>query len=372
MLNRILFVVVMSHSSLLFGVSTTEASQEFFHAEDIVEYVDGYPVTSDGRVVVERNEANEMVTISLKEYLESKGSNFLNLVANYFDFKKTFQTVTSYITPVMEDRFELFVIVNVDYRKLAYGEDKIPSQHMRIVRRAFSGQNIFQRDGQGRVTGINPDTLGGSSAMGSSYDCLEGSERGMSESSGLMKISSGKGRAYSYTPKSIDAYLDTPAGIYRFNDSRNQLGYRGKNEKGQRVMYTPIYFDLNYPWGKSDKRPNGAESGLAIHGTGRGSYKYLGSQASHGCIRTHQQVSQCIKSQFHELGKNWVRDSAHGGPLKTSAIDSNTPYMDTRLRLKSEVYDDQGRLYVKAGTPALILIFYGYDESLETGEITEI
>ena len=375
---QILFAIVVLHPSLSFS-ATDNSAIEYFEDTEIVDYVDGYPITSDNRLVVEVDESGEMITMPLDTYLESKGSNFLNLIANYFDFKKTFQTVTSYITPLMEERFELFVIVNVDYRNLAYGNDKIPSQHMRIIKKTSPGQKVFTRNSQGWITGLNSDLPGASSQSGPAYDCLEGSGRGFIEGSGLIKVSSGAGRSHRNTPWwDNDAYLDTPTGVYRFNDSRNSLGYRGKNKHQQRVMWTPLYFDLTYriPRGNdaqgNPREPLEKESGLAMHGTSNGAYAQLGSQASHGCVRTRKEISQCVKKQFHDLGSNLRRDSGNGGPLIQSSLSDHTPHLEPRLRLKSEIYNDRNQLLVKPGTPALFIIFYGYDESLETGEIIEI
>ena len=58
-------------------------------------------------MIIEQNDAGEGLIISLEEYMENKGENFLNFVANYFNFKKTFQTVTSYVTREMEQKLNM-------------------------------------------------------------------------------------------------------------------------------------------------------------------------------------------------------------------------------------------------------------------------
>ncbi|MCJ8276937.1 MAG: hypothetical protein MJK18_08850 [Bdellovibrionales bacterium] len=130
----------------------------------IVDWIDGYPIieVKEGghSVIIEQNDAGEGLIISLEEYMENKGENFLNFVANYFNFKKTFQTVTSYVTREMEQRFQTFIIVNVDYRNLEYGSQKIPSQHMRILRKGLGTNSVFIRDENGQITGFRADALG--------------------------------------------------------------------------------------------------------------------------------------------------------------------------------------------------------------------
>ncbi|MCJ8276938.1 MAG: L,D-transpeptidase [Bdellovibrionales bacterium] len=202
------------------------------------------------------------------------------------------------------------------------------------------------------------------------------------ESNGLFKISSGAGRTFNYTPWSNhDAYLDTPTGVYRFNDTRNEVPTRGRSWNSNktatfRSMYFPIYFDLNYPNGVSESRPLGQESALAMHGTNTGAYGRLGRQASHGCIRTHQQVNWCVKNQYHQLDNSWTTlsqvrrwNDPHGGPLIN--VSQQTPFLETRIRLKSEEYDASG-IILKPGSDGLFIIFYGYDETLETGVPVEI
>ena len=365
----------------------------------VYERIDGFPVILSERgeyeVVIEVNDAGEYVGVPYDEYLASKGSNFLNLITNYFDFKKTFQTVSSYVTEEMEARFDLFIVVNVDYRKnIPLTEQQIPSQHMRILRKTSPGQKVFMRDSSGEIIGFHQNVLGmgtQNQAARPAYDCLveqqarfTGSSRGMMESNGLFKVSSGRGRNFKNTPWNDDeAYLDTPTGVYRFNDARNTRPERGRSWNDNRTatfrsMYFPLYFDLHYPIGRSEKSPRGRESALAMHGTSTGSYSRLGSQASHGCVRTHQQVNWCVKSQFHKMDDSFTslaqikgRNSVHGGPLIEARLSNKTPFLDSRFRLKSEERR-AGRVVTQRGTPALFIIFYGYDESLESGEIVEL
>lgn len=277
------------------------------------------PVIDNNRLIIEANDAGEVISVPVDDKVAAGEEFLLNLVG-FFDFKKSFETVLGYLTPTLEDANDVFILVNVAYETKGSPDDFIPSQHMRVLKRSDASGDIFTRNKQGQITGIADGVLGAGET---------GAIKGLS---GLMKVSSGA----SQNSKKGDPHVDTITGLYRVNHEKSAAQRYGKG------MYHSLYYDLIYAW------DNNRVSGIAVHGTSKDQYKYLGTQKSHGCMRTSQDVANALYEHVI-LNKN-MRDSV-------------LPDMDRTLRLKSELYDSAGNLKVREGTKALMIIFYGYNDA---------
>lgn len=285
------------------------------------------PQFVDGKIVIEVNDAGEAITMTEEEYYAFTGTKFTEHLVSFFNFKKSWEVVASYITETMEQEYDAFIIANVAPMKFFNGAHDIPSQHMKVIERTAPGQKLFVRNAAGKVVGIRKGIAGNSSsqvALEEPYNGVEGWTTGKGVMEELMGISSGAGgRAADPQP-----YVDTPTGIYRINHRRSDVRRYGKG------MWHSLYFDLIYP--------SGRESGLAIHGTSTKKYKYLGvKQDSHGCIRV-------TKAQANVMYENFINNAADWW-------SNDLPDLNNRHRLKSE----NGK--IKAGTRALMIIFYNYD-----------
>lgn len=279
---------------------------------------------ANGQVVLESNDAGESVIMTQQQYAELTGQNFMVHLASFFNFKKTFAEVASYITPTLESEFDVFIIINVDWEERFNGTHEIPAQYMKVVRRTQEGQPIFNRDASGKVMSVRNDVLGNNGDP--AFSALD---------SYLMPISSGAGgRAADPQP-----YVDTPTGIYRINWTKSDRRRYGTG------MYHSLYFDLLYP------HEGNRESGLAVHGTGQGNYDLLGSQQSHGCVRTTQAVA-------NDLYENLV-NGYYESPKEFWSEE--LPDMTRTHRLKSE----NGS--TRAGSTGLIILFYGYGSNGSVG-----
>lgn len=294
------------------------------------------PKFVDGRIVVEVNDSGEMVTLSEEEYYQYTGLKFTEQLVGFFNFKMSWETVASYITPSLEDEFDVFIMINVDFEKRQNMDDEIPAQYMKVVQRTAAGQKLFVRK-NGQVVGVRADVTGnnGQPAFAETIKALNGkSINGHGVMSNLIPVSSGAG----HKANDPQPYVDTPTGIYRiaFNKSDAKRYSKG--------MYHSLYFDLIYPWSKA-----GTSSGLAVHGTTEKMYPLLGKkQDSHGCVRVKQNVANLMYENLINDGGFWAED---------------LPDLNNKLRLKSENGE------VKAGPRALIVIFYGYDKKLEQFDI---
>ena len=349
-----------------------EVTAKLGHGSPYEDSIDGYPIVIGDKgekyIVLERNEADRIVTMPWRDYM--RGREFLSHVVDFFFHRHNFTSVTSYLTPEMEEAFDVFVLVNV--APGTNGEDmegdRIPPQHMRILRKRHEGQTVFRRE-DGQIVGLNPDVLG----MGDennpaepAYECLKGQYKengkvffsktqGLMKDSGLFGITSGNGPANGNSRSQFSALdtkaSDTPTGIYRVGMAHTQNSGKGKSKSGRRTMFYPMYFDLIYP--------NGWKSNLALHGTFTSLYDRLGvRQDSLGCIRTHQQVSWCLKKQFFNI----EYDKYHGGKVRTEAFEPHLPNLDWRYRLKSHSIDPLIReVETKGGVPVLFVIFYNYE-----------
>ncbi len=291
------------------------------------------PQFINGEILVEANDAGEVVTLTEAEYYQMTGLRFLEHLVSFFNFKMSWETVASYITPEMEEEFDIFMIVNVDFEKRQNMADEVPAQHMKVIQKMAAGQKLFKRK-NGLVTGILPNVVGNNSkpAFAEKIKALNGTEiSGEGVMEDLIPISSGAG----HKKPDPQAYADTPTGIYRINHEKSDIARYGSG------MFHSLYFDLIYPWDKV--------SGLAIHGTNKSKYKLLGKhQDSHGCIRTKQNVANLMYENLINDGKFWTED----------LID-----LDNTQRLKSQNGE------TKPGVRALIIIFYGYDKELEVFDI---
>jgi lipoprotein-anchoring transpeptidase ErfK/SrfK len=290
------------------------------------------PTFINGEIVVEANDAGEVVTMTAEEYEQMTGQNFLNHLVSFFNFKMSWESVASYITPTLESEYDVFIMINVDYQSRFNASHEIPAQHMKVIQRTRAGQAIFVRNSQGQVVAIRNDVAGnnGTPAFPDAITPLNKdygqTVDGFGVLTDLMPVSSGAGH-FSADPQ---PYVDTPTGIYRINHSRSD------GRRYSKGMWHSLYFDLIYPWGKT--------SGLAVHGTSSGAYAKLGTQQSHGCVRI-------TKKQAHLMYENLINDDYWWS--------NDLPDLNNRKRLKSETGG------VKGGTRALIIIFYGYDNALE-------
>lgn len=293
----------------------------------------GEPTFLNGEIVMEANDAGEVVTLSEEEYYQLTGQKFLKHLVGFFDFKMSWRTVASYITPAMEDEFDVFILVNVDYEKRQNMADMVPAQYMKVIQRTKVGEKLFVRQG-GMVTGVRKNVYGnnGKPAFPDTIRALNGTKiNGYGVMSDLIPISSGAG----HKKADPQPYVDTPTGIYRINHRKSD------GRRYSTGMWHSLYFDLIYPWNKS--------SGLAIHGTSSGKYDLLGKkQDSHGCVRVRKNVANLMYENLINDDGFWADD----------LVD-----LDNRKRLKSL----NGKK--KAGARALIVIFYGYDKALEQFDI---
>ncbi len=291
------------------------------------------PVFINGEIVVEANDAGEVITLSEEEYIEMTGHSFLEHLVSFFNFKMSWESVASYITPTLEEEYDVFMLINVDYEGRQNMSDEIPAQYMKVVERTQAGQKLFVRKG-GKVVSVRNDVAGnnGTPAFATTITALNGTKiNGHGVMSDLIPVSSGA----SHKAADPQPYVDTPTGIYRIAFSKSDKKRYGTG------MWHSLYFDLIYPWGKS--------SGLAVHGTSSNLYGKLGKhQDSHGCVRVKKNVANLMYENLINDGSYWAND---------------LPDLNNKLRLKSQ----NGKS--KAGVRALILLFYGYDKSKDTHSI---
>ncbi len=291
------------------------------------------PTFIGDRIVVEANDAGEVVTLSEAEYFEMTGQKFMSHLVSFFNFKKSWQDIASYITPALEQEFDVFIIINVDYEGRQDMNDEIPAQHMKVVQRTKADQAIFNRK-NGRVISIRGDVAGnnGTPAFPDTITALNGTKiNGHGVMSDLIPVSSGAG----HKARDPQPYVDTPTGIYRINHARSDVKRYGTG------MWHSLYFDLIYPWNKP--------SGLAVHGTSSSKYGLLGKkQDSHGCVRVKKNVANLMYENLINDDYWWTED---------------LPNLNNRLRLKSETGD------TKPGARALIILFYGYERANPSWDI---
>ncbi len=289
----------------------------------------GGPKFVNDRVVVEVNDAGEMVTLSKKEYLEMTGRQYMKHLVGFFNYKMSWQTVASYITSTMEAEFDVYIFINVDYEGRQNMADPIPAQYMKVIERTQADQKLFVRE-KGQVVGIRSDVAGnnGEPAFATTIEALDGTKiNGHGIMRDLIPVSSGA----SHKAADPQPYVDTPTGIYRINHSKSDVKRYGTG------MWHSLYFDLIYPWGKW--------SGLAVHGTSTNKYSLLGKhQDSHGCVRVKKPVANLMYENLINDGSYWADD---------------LPNLNNKMRLKSENGE------TKPGVRALIILFYGYDSSME-------
>ncbi|MCB0411220.1 MAG: L,D-transpeptidase [Bdellovibrionales bacterium] len=267
---------------------------------------EGQPSIEQDRILLEANDAGEEISIPRDEW----DSNALK--SGYFDFKKSFSEVARVITPEVENAFDLFVFVNVSYERYGSPNDFIPSQRLKVFRRAFPGQRVFKRNGQGNIVSYDPvyaDVLGTSSHQ----PALPGIDAEMKISSGASQR--GKG------------YVDTFSGVFRVNHKKSLAKRYGEG------MLHSLYVDVLYPKGSS--------SGIAVHGTPKSNYGALGSQASHGCVRTRIDFAK----KLYEF------------VLSEPMYDVNLLDFNRYERLPPAPLKDP-----RPGYKALFVFFYGYND----------
>ncbi len=260
----------------------------------------------NGQVLLENNDAGEKVYGN-----EVSEDLFQPTHHKYFHYKLSFENVTKVITPEVEDAFDLFIFANVSYQAYGSPNDEIPSQRMRIYRKPTSSTRIFNRGMRGNILPHNPVSA---SAFGTSSH-----KPALAGLPGEIPISSGAGHLGS-------SYVDTFSGVFRMNHKKS------RTHRHQDGMIHSLYVDIKYPWGKS--------SGIAVHGTPKNNYKYLGQQASHGCIRVKQTVS--LPLYEYAMGRN--------------LYDSNLLDFSRSQRLPTGPLRNP-----RPGQRVLMVFFYGYN-----------
>ena len=222
--------------------------------------IDGAPQYTGRGILLEANDAGESIEIPYVEWNERE--RLWPTHHRYFHFRESFESVTQVITPEVEDSFDVFLFANVSYEKNGSANDLIPSQRMRIYRKKNSGERIFNRNIQGEIISSNP--VSAAAAGTSDHDpALPGFPGEILVSSGASQMGA--------------TYVDTFSGVFRLNAEKSRTNRHGKG------MIHSLYIDLIYPKGRI--------SGVAVHGTPESNYKYLGTQASHGCVRIHQDIA---------------------------------------------------------------------------------
>ena len=270
---------------------------------------DEHPVFVQGRQILEMNDAGEIV---LDESSDSKG--FLSIDHKYFHFKRSFEEVTSHLTPGVEDEFDVFLLVNVKYQKWGGPNDIIPPQHMQILRKTSEGQKVFLRDSDGLIVGFADDVLGVEAPAIENH-------AGKPDFPVYIPVSTGAGGRQ----PDPQPYVDTFSGMFRVNEQKSL------DRPFQKGMYNSLYVDIRYPWGKA--------SGIAIHGTPWANDKKLGTQQSHGCVRISRNFSPALYD-FVLSSDLYVDD------LKT---------FDNTERLGPLLED------TRAGQKVLMIFFYGHE-----------
>lgn len=139
----------------------------------------------------------------------------------------------------------------------------------------------------------------------------------------------------------------TPVGIFNIDD-RNTRHRRGWGAPG---MYNSIYIDLHYSGGRA--------SGVAIHGTNKSKYRFLGKIDSHGCVRMTQPNADKVWSLFHPSEVRGA-DSPLWGEVPryfTSKPSSDYAARYGYVRDGSLLFDTQGNMLTKAGYKAVFVFF---------------
>ena len=139
----------------------------------------------------------------------------------------------------------------------------------------------------------------------------------------------------------------TPSGIFNI-DERSER-YRGG--WGSPGMYKAMYIDLHYN--------SGRRSGVAMHGTTSGRYRYFGRPASNGCLRVSQRNMDALHGLFHPGGAR-REDSPLWGEVPRYFTSDVADTMDARrgyVRDGTLLYDDDGVLRTKMGYTGLLIFF---------------
>lgn len=282
---------------LLCALSVTATAQ--------IKLEEGTPKILENGILMEANDAGETVVIPREEGVS------LDVHHKYFHFKRSFEDVRTVLTPEVEEAFDTFVFVNVSYEKNGSPTDYLPSQHMRVFRKKYAGQKVFNRNGFGQVSASEPvrgDVLGHDSH-----------QPGLPGLPGLIPVSTGASHFGS-------GYVDTFSGVFRVNHSKSLARRYGQG------MFHSLYVDIVYPAGR--------ESGIAIHGTFDSRYARLGSQASHGCVRV----------------KKYISNTLYEHVLSEDMYEPNLLDFDRKERLPVGPLRD-----TRPGYKALFVFFYGYD-----------
>lgn len=234
----------------------------------------------------------------------------------YFHFKVSYEEVMSYLTPEMEENFDLYIFVNVSNEKWGNPNAFVPSQRMRVLRKKNSSDKVFIRDPQNNIVGIQEGVLG------VDEPALPGLET-------VMKVSTGA----SQRSRPGDSYVDTFSGLFRINTDKSL------SRRFQEGMWDSLYTDVRYQT-RSQK-----VSGIAIHGTTNAGYGRLGTQASHGCVRVHRDHSAILW--------DYVMNKMETDYNLPSFGPDQLPTFDRLPRIHEGV--------TKPGKRALMIYFYGYE-----------
>ena len=219
----------------------------------------------------------------------------------------SFSTVMAHMSPYLEESFDVFLLVNTAQG----GSDNVlvPSQHMLVLERSGAA-DVFSRDAGGTINGAARTAL----------------------QIGLFPVSSGQ---------AAQGSILTFSGIYRVDavDSRGGLA-TGIDAP----MSYALYIDHTYSGGR--------DSGVAVHGTPRANYGFLGNQRkSHGCVRTRHDIAKMLYTKL-------MPES--GSPFSSSAYwESDLASFDILHQLPDEAEQGPGGPR-RGGLKALIVLFNGY------------
>lgn len=139
----------------------------------------------------------------------------------------------------------------------------------------------------------------------------------------------------------------TPSGIFNIDERSG----RYRSGWGSPGMYKAMYIDLHYN--------SGRVSGVAMHGTTGGRYRYLGQPASHGCVRLTQSNMDALHAVFHPGGARREASPLWGEVPRyfTSDVSDSMAARRGYLRDGTLRYDEVGNLLTKMGYTALLVFF---------------
>jgi hypothetical protein len=260
--------------------------------------------------------------------------------AGYQSVNHSFETVSKALSLEVEESYELFILINSAEGPTKLGAF-IPNQHMTVVKKDKNAKRVFERNSEGVITGVQPDSLFLKDLLDQSIyqRAFQNNKHGKPfEWDGLESVPVSTGTNY---------FMPTFSGVFRVNWQRslarhssdfsdpmsNQLylGYYYHDDSIPRELWTP------------DRRDR--VSYAAVHGTPQENWNILGrSRGSHGCARLHPRLMQGL----YNLVKNM--------PEK-NVIDLSWDYELPKYSSKNKL---------KKRKPVLIIVFDGYEAEIKS------